>query len=261
MAGLAGLVGASPAGAAARRGIVVVQVQGLLDPPNASLVAGAIRDANAARRTMVVLQINSGGAVDTDVSGLVAAVRRSRIPVVAWAGPSGGSVVGAAAVLFEAADRAYVAQGASIGPASPERLDRPGEPPTAQVAARLGALAGANGREADGAARLATRSMDPGEAARLGAADGVRPTLGEVVVSVDGETVRTAAGDVTLHTARVVGSGDQRRRQPNQDVIFVGMRLGAQLQHGLTSPSLAYFLLIAGLALIVFEFFAISIGL
>jgi membrane-bound serine protease (ClpP class) len=259
--GLAGLVGASPAGAAARRGIVVVQVQGLLDPPNASLVAGAIRDANAARRTMVVLQINSGGAVDTDVSGLVAAVRRSRIPVVAWAGPSGGSVVGAAAVLFEAADRAYVAQGASIGPASPERLDRPGEPPTAQVAARLGALAGANGREADGAARLATRSMDPGEATRLGAADGVRPTLGEVVVSVDGETVRTAAGDVTLHTARVVGSGDQRRRQPNQDVIFVGMRLGAQLQHGLTSPSLAYFLLIAGLALIVFEFFAISIGL
>ncbi len=39
------------------------------------------------------------------------------------------------------------------------------------------------------------------------------------------------------------------------------MGLGAQLQHGLISPSVAYFLFVAGLALIVFEFFAISIGL
>ena len=39
------------------------------------------------------------------------------------------------------------------------------------------------------------------------------------------------------------------------------MGLGAQVQHGLIRPSIAYFLFVAGLALIVFEFFAISIGL
>jgi len=43
--------------------------------------------------------------------------------------------------------------------------------------------------------------------------------------------------------------------------VFDGMGLGAQVQHGLIRPSVAYFLFVAGLALIVFEFFAISIGL
>ena len=134
-------------------------------------------------------------------------------------------------------------------------------PPTAVVAAELARLAEANGRDPEGAARWPPTSTRPRSRRSLGAVDGVRPTLGEVVVSMDGETVETAGGEVTLDTARVIGEGRDRRRQPNQDVIFDGLGLGAQVQHGLISPSVAYFLLVAGLSLIVFEFFAISIGL
>ncbi len=260
-AGTIGVLTAGSAGAAGRNGIVVVQVEGLLDPPTATLVRDAVHAAEDAHRTMVVLQIDSRGAVDVDVATLVQTVVGSKIPVVAWAGPSGGTVQGAATLLFEAADRAYVAQGASVGPAVPVRLDRPGDPPTRVVENDLSGLAADNERDPDAAARLATERLSPTEAAESGAADGVRPTLGEVVVSMDGETVHTAVGDVTLRTAKVVGTGEDRRRQPNQEVVFEGMGLGRQLQHGLISPSLAYFLLVAGLALIVFEFFAISIGL
>ena len=162
---------------------------------------------------------------------------------------------------MQASHRAFIAQGASVGPGSPLRLDDPGDPPTAAVAAELSRLAEANGRDPEGAARLATHKYSPALAKALGVVDGVRPTLGEVVVSMDGKTVETAGGEVTLDTAKVIGEGRDRRRQPNQDVIFDGMGLGAQLQHGLIRPSVAYFLLIAGLSLIVFEFFAISIGL
>lgn len=260
-AGTFGLAIDRAAAASDRNGIVVVQVGSLLDPPSATLVRDAVRAAEDARRTMVVLQIDSRGAVDVDVSRLVQTVVGAKVPVVAWAGPSGGTVQGAAALLFEAADRAFVAQGASVGPAAPVRLDRPGRPPTATVANDLSGLATDNDRDPDGAARLARERLSPTEAARSGASDGIRPTLGEVVVSMDGETVTTALGDVTLRTAKVIGSGEERRRQPNQEVVFEGMGLGRQLQHGLISPSLAYFLLVAGLALVVFEFFAISIGL
>jgi membrane-bound serine protease (ClpP class) len=63
-----------------------------------------------------------------------------------------------------------------------------------------------------------------------------------------------------LDTARVIGEGRGRRRQPNQEVAFTGLGLIGQLQHTMISPSIAYFLFVAGLALAVFEFFAASVG-
>jgi membrane-bound serine protease (ClpP class) len=188
-------------------------------------------------------------------------IERSRVPIVAWVGPSGGGAQGGATYLLQAAHRAYIAQGASVGPGAPLRLDEPDDPPAAQVAAELAALAEANGRDPEGVARLARNKFSPALARTAGVVDGVRPTLGEVVVTMDGKTVETAAGEVTLDTARVIGEGRDRRRQPNQDVVFDGMGLGAQVQHALIRPSVAYFLLVAGLSLIAFEFFAISIGL
>jgi membrane-bound serine protease (ClpP class) len=244
-----------------KNGISVVQVEGLLDPPTASLLKNAIKDANDKRRTMLVIQLNSRGAVDVDVQELVDQIARSKVPVISWAGPSGGEAKGAATLLLQASHKTFVANGASVGPGDPVRLDQPDDPPTAAVAAELRKLAERNGRDPDGAAKLATHKLSPAQAKAAGAVDGVRPTLGEVVVSMDGETVTTASGDHTLNTAKVIGEGRGRRRQPNQDVIFDGMGLGAQVQHGLIRPSVAYFLFVAGLALIVFEFFAISIGL
>lgn len=253
--------GAADNPAPGRRGISVVQVEGLLDPPTAAMVKSAIDDANEQRRTMLVMQLDSRGTVDVDVNEIVQMIRKSKVPIIAWVGPSGGEAQGGATLLMQASHRAFVAQGASVGPGAPLRLDDPSNPPTAAVAGELSRLAEANGRDPEGGARLATNKYSPALARALGVVDGVRPTLGEVVVSMDAKTVETAGGEVTLNTAKVIGEGRDRRRQPNQDVIFDGLGLGAQVQHGLISPSIAYFLLVAGLSLIVFEFFAISIGL
>jgi membrane-bound serine protease (ClpP class) len=253
--------GAQENPAPGKRGISVVQVEGLLDPPTASLVEHAIEAANRDRRTMLVLQIDSRGAVDVDVDELVQMIERSRVPIVAWAGPSGGSAQGGALMLLQMSHRAYVANGASVGPGDPVRLDEPDAVPVDDVARDLARLAERHGRDPAGAAKSARNEYSAVLAKNLGIVDGVRPTLGEVVVSMDGKTVETAAGEVTLDTAKVIGEGRDRRRQPNQEVVFDGMGLGAQLQHGLIRPSVAYFLFIVGLALIIFEFFAISIGL
>jgi membrane-bound serine protease (ClpP class) len=64
-----------------------------------------------------------------------------------------------------------------------------------------------------------------------------------------------------LSTAKVVGKGLDRRRQPNQDVRFDRLDIGNQVLHTLISPSIAYLLLVAGLALMVFEFYTCGIGL
>jgi membrane-bound serine protease (ClpP class) len=257
------LLAAPPAATAAppgHRGILVVQVEGAIDPPNARLVTDAIERADDDRLTMVVLQIDSSRTVDTSVRDLVQSIRRSRVPVVAWIGPPGAEASGGATLVLEAAHGAFAAPGADIGPARPVRIDDPDAGTRAQVRAELRRLADANGRDPDAAARLTDHARSAGAAASSGAIDGVRPTLGETIVRLDGKTLQTAAGAVTLSTAKVIGEGRDRRRQPNQDVVFDSLGIGGQLEHALLGPALAYFLFVAGLALIVFEFFAASVG-
>jgi membrane-bound serine protease (ClpP class) len=262
--GVSSLLFASSASAqdeeTSRRGILVVQVEGALDPPNAELVTDAIERAHDDRLTMVVLQLDSNGALDTSVPDLVDSIRESRVPVVVWVGPAGGEARGGATLLLEAAHVAFAAPGSQLGPADPVRLDEPDESSAAGVRAHLARLAGANGRDPAGARRLATQSVTAGAAASSGAIDGVRPTLGETIVTLDGKTVETVAGEIELSTARVVGEGRDRRRQPNQDVVFDSLGIGGQLRHALLGPATAYFLFVVGLALIVFEFFAASVG-
>jgi membrane-bound serine protease (ClpP class) len=244
-----------------QRGIDVVQVEGYFDPPNESLVMDAIEQANERRSTLLVLQLDSSGAIDAGVSDIVRAIERSRVPVAVWVGPSGADAKGATTLLLEAAHLAYISPGSGAGAAYPVRLDEPDASTRAEVADQLAALATRNGRDPDGARKLANVRLGSTAAKQVGATNGVRPTIGELIVQLDGTTVETAAGEVQLSTAKVIGEGRERRRQPNQEVRFNRLDLEGQLLHRLISPSIAYFLFVAGLGLLVFEFYTASIGL
>lgn len=242
-------------------GIDVVKVDGLLDPPTASLVRDAIREANRRRSTMIMLQLDSGGSVDVDVEPLLRDVRQSRVPVVVWVGPSGAKARGAATLLAEAAPVTSVSSGSSIGPAAPLRLDEPGATNRRAVTGQLGRLAARWDRSGAAARRLATENLSADAAHGAGAINSVEPTVGELIVSLDGRAVPTAPGPKLLSTAKVVGEGLGRRRQPNQDVRFDRLDIANQVLHTLISPSIAYLLFVAGLALMVFEFYTCGIGL
>ncbi|HEY7105805.1 MAG TPA: NfeD family protein [Acidimicrobiia bacterium] len=264
-----GAFGANTAGAAdgeavVRRGhggIDVVQVEGYFDPANESLVRDSIADANKRGSSLLIFQLSSSGAIDAGVRDIVRAINRSDVPVAVWVGPSGANAKGATTLLLEAAHLAYVSPNSGAGPGHPLQLDDPGASTTAEVADQLAALARTRGRDPDGARKLAARRLGSAAARAVGATDGVEPTIGELIVSLDGKTVTTAAGDVKLSTAKVIGTGQDRRRQPNQEVRFRRLDLGGQVLHRLISPSIAYFLFVAGLALLVFEFYTAGVGL
>jgi membrane-bound serine protease (ClpP class) len=263
-ASLAGGVGRPPAAGAAdagRRGIDVVQVNGALDPPNVSLVRGVIRDANRAGSTLLVVQLDSGGVLGSDVAPLVRDIQQSGVPVAVWVGPSGSGAKGGAVQLLAAAPLASISPGSHIGPAYPESLDRPHATTAAEVARRLGVLAEAAHRPAAGIAAATRRSLSPTEAKRVHAVDDVQPTLVGLLGALDGRTVVTSSGPHELSLAKVQRTANGPRRVPNQDVHFRKLGLGSQAVHTLTSPSIAYFLFVAGLSLIVFEFFTAGVGL
>jgi membrane-bound serine protease (ClpP class) len=149
--------------------------------------------------------------------------------VTVWVGPSGGGARGTAALLARSADFAAVASGAHVGPVDPARYDDP--------------------------------SFRPALDAPLKDVTAKAPTLLEFIGLLDGRTIQTAAGPVKLSTIKVVESNGRPTREPRGEVHFRKLGLTAQAAHTLDSPWVAYFLFVAGLALIVFEFFTAAIGI
>jgi membrane-bound serine protease (ClpP class) len=206
--------------------IDVVQVNGLIDPANAALIRTSLRDAERARSSVVVFQMDASGAVDVDVNALLHDFTNATVPVTVWVGPSGGGARGAAAVLARSADFAAVASGAHLGAVDPIRYDEP------------------------------SFTVDT----PLKNVTGKASTLIEFIGLLDGRTIQTHSGPVKLSTMKVVDLNGTPTHEPKGEVHFRKLGLVAQLAHTLDSPWVAYFLFIAGLALIVFEFFSVGVG-
>lgn len=266
--GAGSLLGA-PAGASSassgHEGIDVIQVNGLIDPANASLIRDSIRDANRRHSTLLVLQVDSGGAVDVNVESLVDDILRSDVPIAVWVGPSGAKAKGAAALLLSRASVASVSNGSTVGPMLPVRLDD-STSSTANHAApsvkspKSGSDYPIAGRE-QAIGELSRRSFGATKAKGARVVDRVDALVGGMIVGLNGKTVNTARGAVKLSTAKVVGKGHGRRLQPNQVVRFRRLGLDGQALHTLVSPTIAYLLFVIGLLLITFEFFTASIGI
>jgi membrane-bound serine protease (ClpP class) len=206
--------------------IDVVQVNGLIDPANAALIKSSLRDARAAHSDVVIFQMSASGAIDVDMNALHQEFTHAGVPVTVWVGPSGGGARGAAALLTRSADFAAVANGAHLGPVDPINYDDP-------------------------SFTMDVPLKDVTEKAS---------TLGEFIQLLDGRTVQTSSGPVKLSTIKVRELNGKPVREAKGEVHFRKLGLGGQLAHTLDTPWVAYFLFLAGLALIVFEFFSVGIG-
>ena len=251
--------GATEVAQTPERHMEVVQVQGAIDPVVADLIKGSIRRAQTNGASVVILQIDSHGALDTDASALMEGVRSSKVPVAVWVGPK-STARGMAAALVAAASFSAAAPGAALGPVNPLRLDptvpwkasidyvaKSGDPLEVQTTRRM------NG--------LANRRVRGQAAAEAGLVDVVAPTLGDLIVALNGKEVPTAAGPVRLATARQIDTKEGPRQTADQPVRFLKPGTFESVQHSLISSSVVFLLLIVGLSLMVFEFFTVGIGL
>ncbi len=119
-------VGATEHAKTPERHMDVVQVQGAIDPVVADLIKDSIELAQSNGATVVVLQIDSQGALDTDPFELIKAVEASKVPIVTWVGPGKAVAAGAAAALVAASSFSAASPSARLGPILPFRLDGEG---------------------------------------------------------------------------------------------------------------------------------------
>jgi membrane-bound serine protease (ClpP class) len=223
---------AAPASASPKPAVDVIEVSGRVDPIVADFILDSLRTAERSGSEALVIQLDSPGDLlpAAKLDALTSRLAKSSVPVAVWVGSSGSRAYGGAARLADVAPVVGIAPGSHIGEC-PDCRVRPG--------------------------LRTTRSLSAGQAVARKAADLISPTLGDFIVDLDGRAVNGH----TLQTARVVQRGSQPRREPSVDVRFAKLALLPRLLHTVSSPSVAYLLLMAGMLLIVFEFFTVGIGL
>ena len=202
-------------------GIDVVQVEGLIDPPNASLVRHSIGRAEHRHSTLLVFQLDSGGAVDVDIAALAARVTTAKVPIAVWIGPSGATARGGAALFAESAAVLSISPGSHIGPA---RRGSTVPVPRSRRRSTPGCRGPAGHRRQRPTADRRTRSTRR----RVRGARG-RPastTCSAIsIVGLDNTDRRDRGRDrCSSRPRRSSATGNGRRRRPNQDVRFARAR-------------------------------------
>jgi membrane-bound serine protease (ClpP class) len=225
----------------------VLQVSGLIDPIVADSILDGIARAEDNGSQALILQLNSlGGVVDAeDMQAILQRIVDTPIAIGVWVGPARSSrAYGYAAQLLAVADVSAMVAGSRIGNAGP-LLEVNGEPVS---------FGPATPDLIDG-----TMSFTEARAAgvlRLDTTDQGVPTVRNMVLAMDGVTAKGVELDTVVDEVQPDGSV----QATSTLVRFSGLGFTDEVMHQVASPSIAYLMFVAGLALLIFELFTAGVG-
>ncbi len=236
--------------------VEVFEVSGLLDDVLADALENAIYDAQRNGANGLILQVNSKQAVIPNARLIEIAnqIQSANIPVDVWVGPSGSTAQGKVAQLVLIADSLGVSIGSSVGKTGQQIFtseqfgfdwEQKNNLLTNTILEWDQAIE-SNLVECD---RVLIDELGKSLTEKEQLARCANPTLGDFLVNRESfisEVIETDGGP---------------RLSPLTKTKINRLNLIDQLMHTVASPPVAYLLLISGLALILFEFFSIGIGI
>ena len=236
--------------------VEVFEVSGLLDQVLASALEDSITDAQTSGANALILQLNSKQAVipNERLVSIGQAFMNSSIPIEVWVGPSGSTAQGKVAQLALVADSLGVSIGSSIGKTGEIVFSEREFGPVLIEKTNLlrdDILQWDDAIEADlvQCERVSVDELGKTLTEKEQLARCANPTLGDFLVNRDSfisEVIETDAGP---------------RLSPLTKTKINRLNLIDQLMHTVASPPITYLLLVSGLALLLFEFFSIGIGI
>lgn len=235
-------------GEALARQVNVIRVESVISPSSADYIVSAIQEADKEEVAALVIELDTPGGLDTSMRVIIKEMLAAKTPLVVYVAPSGARAASAGAFITMAANIAAMAPGTNIGAASPVamggQMDKTMERKvTNDASAYMRTIAEKRGRPIDLAeewVRKATAKTET-EALKAKLIDVVSPKLADLLEAIDGRVVTTAAGKVKLETKNAVVHREE-------------MNLREKILKIITDPTIAYLLLILGLAGLYFEF-------
>ena len=188
--------------------VAVIDIEGAITPVTVRLVSAAVERAQADRAQALVIQLDTPGGLERSMRSIVQSILNSEVPVIVYVAPTGGRAASAGVFITMAAHVAAMAPATNIGAAHPVAVGGGGpdkemmkkiENDAAAFARTIAVERGRNAEWAEKAVRSSV-SVTEREAVKLKIVDLVADNLADLLAKVDGRTVKTAKGTVTLQT-------------------------------------------------------------
>jgi len=227
--------------------IIVLEIKDTITAATAELVEEALESQDVEAEAIIILLDTPGGQLDATMR-IVESIERSSIPVVSFVHPRGAKAWSAGTMILIASHIAAMAPYTVIGSAQPVSYSPlEGSTPVEDdkvlnaISLFMTERARMHGRN-ETAARLFVEenlNLNNEEAYRLKVIEVIASDLDELIVAIDGFTVTTIDGSITLHTEESV----IHEHTPS---------LRVRLLNAISNPLLAYLLLMVGLYGLVF---------
>ncbi len=229
------------------RPVLVIQVEGVIGPSSADYITSAIKQADRELAQALVIELDTPGGLDLSMRSIIKEMLAAERPIVVYVSPSGARAASAGAFITLAAHVAAMAPGTNIGAAHPVnmggQMDKEmNKKVTNDAAAYIRTIAVKRGRNVEWAEDAVRKSVSATEkeALKLKVIDLVAENLDDLLATLDGRTLTTARGKVVLHTQGV-------------EVKRIDMGLRDKVLKVISDPTIAYILLMLGLAGLYFE--------
>jgi len=195
--------------------VVVLNIDGVINPVLADYIERGIEDAEENDATVCIIQMDTPGGLDTAMRDIVQDIVNARVPVVVYVSPSGARAASAGVFITMAAHVAVMAPNTAIGAAHPVALGGEGEAQMSEAmeekvvndaAAYIRSIAEAHGRNMEWAEKAVRESVSATEqeALELNVIDMVSPDLDTLIAELDGKEVTMLGGNVvTINTQGV----------------------------------------------------------
>lgn len=227
--------------------IIVLTVNGVINPPHAEYTIKGIKKAHETKAEAVIIQLDTPGGLDTSMRSIVKEMLNSQIPIVVYVSPKGARAASAGAFITLAAHIAAMAPGTNIGAAHPvaigEKMDKTmAEKVTNDAVAYIKSIAKQRGRNIEWAEQAVRKSISSTEteALKLKVIDLIADDLDSLIKEINGMKVKTVYGEVTLNTKTA-------------KINKIEMNFRERLLNFISDPNIAYILLMIGIYGIIFE--------
>ncbi|RLE15548.1 MAG: nodulation protein NfeD, partial [Actinobacteria bacterium] len=247
---------------------IVLDVVGPIGPATADFVTGSLEKAAARNAEVVIIRMDTPGGLDASTRDIVKAILNSPVPVATLVTPSGARAASAGTYILYASHIAAMSPATNVGAATPVSIiggQQPGgkvesgeneedsEPETDNIdtmsrkaindsVAYVRGLAAKHGRNADWA-ELAVReaaSITSEEALKIGVIDLIAEDVGDLLEQIHGRTVEVQSRDRVMNTSSLL----IEQLEPDWKSELLGV---------ITSPTIAYMLLLIGVYGLFFE--------
>lgn len=227
--------------------VMVITVDGVINPVSAEFISKSIDKANEARAEALVIEMDTPGGLVTSMRDIIKSILGSDVPVVVFVSPGGARAASAGTFITISAHVAAMAPQTNIGAAHPvgvgEKMDKTmAEKAVNDAAAYIRSLAEKRGRNAQWAEDAVRKSVSAteNEALEKGVIDLVTANLNTLLSDIDGMKVETISGERALHTKGAV-------------VTRVEMGLRHKILDVISDPNIAYILMLLGFYGLFFE--------